>query len=149
MSPAALLRLNPLFKDVNHCRNMVFFKCSMVSLFLITVLLHYIEILAGAYLFSLFLLITNPIVQNIIERYQRALKQSLFFIACTTRLESLASHQTCFPWDLFLFRQLIVCSTKGKKINTCQSLGSHGNRTFLIMEGQQNCHHGKAAGGSN
>jgi len=29
MSPAALLRLNPLFKDVNHCRNMVFFKCSM------------------------------------------------------------------------------------------------------------------------
>ena len=60
-----------------------------------------------------FLLITNPIVQNIIERYQRALKQSLVFIACT-RLESLASHQTCFPWDLFLFRQLIVVQKERK-----------------------------------
>ena len=61
-----------------------------------------------------FLLITNPTVQNIIERYQRALKQSLVFIACTTRLESLASHQTCFPWDLFLFRQLIVVQKERK-----------------------------------
>ena len=60
-----------------------------------------------------FLLITNPIVQNFIERYQRALKQSLVFIACT-RLESLASHQTCFPWDLFLFRQLIVVQKERK-----------------------------------
>ena len=51
MSPAALLRLNPLFKDVNYCRNMVFFKCSMVRLFVMSVL--HIILLAWAKGFNL------------------------------------------------------------------------------------------------
>ena len=64
------------------------------------------------------------------------------------QIRKLSQPPNLFPLGL-VFISPTHCSTKGKKINTCQSLGSHGNRTFLIMEGQQNCHHGKAAGASN
>ena len=46
---------------------------------------------------------------------------------------------------MFLFRQLIV--QKERKLTPAKALRSHGSWSFLIMEGQQNCHHGKAVRG--